>query len=195
MQENFNKGFIKTTLFLLRHITQQNAEAPTSTCLFSFPPNWFNHPSNILSTLRDGVILKANYDKSQMNLVYQHSKNKCLIVSFLWQKQHCFPPFQFSHARLSFVKITSLYMYHINILIFKWIFRLHIILFRITISLLIKARYKEWTKNLPCWCKFQRNKSALFKQTSTILLTRWCQSTRLFSLLIVSGMRHLVKLY
>jgi hypothetical protein len=97
------------------------------------------------------------------------------------KKQHCFSPFQFRLVRLSFIKTTSLYMYHIKILIFKRIFSLHIILFLITIPLFINAIYIEWTENLPCRCKFQWNKSALlFKRTSKILVTWLCESTRLF---------------
>lgn len=46
-----------------------------------------------------------------------------LMVSSLIQKQHFLLPFQFRLAKLSFVRTTPLFEYHIKIFIFKGNFK------------------------------------------------------------------------
>ena len=88
-------------------------------------------------------------------------KKRCWIVSSLEQKQHNLLPFQFILIKLSLVTITSLFRYHINILIFKGIFNFHRCFSNCTLPLLISALYIELTVNVPDCVKFQRKTSAL----------------------------------
>ena len=116
--------------------------------------------------LRGGSKSKANCTSLHRNLATWQSIKRCWIVLSLEQKQHYLLPFQFRLAKLSFVKITPLFKYHINILIFKGIFSFHKCLSNCTLPLLISALYIELTVNIPNWFKFHRKTSALsFKWT------------------------------
>jgi hypothetical protein len=71
------------------------------------------------------------------------------MLSPLQEKLYYLLPFQLRSARLSFVKTTPLYTYHMKILIFSGIHTLHIFLFVSTKPLLISARYIEGTEKWP----------------------------------------------
>jgi hypothetical protein len=94
-------------------------------------------------------ILKVICTIVHRNLTKWHSKNKCCIVSFCEQNAHIFWPFQFLLRRLSLVRDTPSFMYHMKILIFNGIFSFHIIKFSLTLLSEISARYIDLIENIP----------------------------------------------
>ena len=124
--------------------------------------------------LRGGFKSKTNCTALHRNLATWQSIKRCWIVSSLEQNQHCLLPFQFRLARLSLVKITPLFEYHINILIFRGIFSFHKYLSNCTLPLLISALYTEQLMvNIPDWFKFHLKTSALsFKWTWLMQATK-----------------------
>jgi hypothetical protein len=103
----------------------------------------------------------------------RHSKKRCLIVSFLWQKQHFSLPCQLRFTKLSFVKITPLRRYHIKFFIFSRAFVFQMILFRFGTSWWIKAEQCDFTENWPFGSKFQRKTSCSWV---SMILAMWGRS-------------------
>ena len=162
-------------------MAQHKADAPTNSCLFNLVPTPLSQLPNRWVMLWGGFKSKANYTALHRNLTTWQSIKRCWIVLSLEQKQHYLLPFQFRLAKLSFVKITPLFKYHINILIFKGIFSFHKCLSNCTLPLLISALYIELTVNIPDWFKFHRKTSTLsFKWTWLMRATKSCQKYRLW---------------
>lgn len=85
--------------FFLRH-------APIR-CRCTAVPDWgVTHCPNICDTFLGEQMFEAIWIRDQTDRASRHSKNKCFIVSSLWQKQQILLPFHFRLARLSFVNIT-----------------------------------------------------------------------------------------
>ena len=111
----------------------------------------------------------------QKNLATWQSIKRCWIVWSLEQKQHSLLPFQFLLIKLSLVRITPLFRYHINIFILRGIFNFHRCLLNCTLPLLISALYIEPTLNVPDWVKFQwKTLALLFKWTWLMRATKPC---------------------
>jgi len=97
----------------------------------------------------------------------------------LLQKQQVLIPFQFLLDKLSFVRITTLLGYHINIFVLKGIFICQISCVAL-IPLLTMCLYIELTVKIPFLFKFQRNRSLpSFKLTCTSRATRLYHSVNL----------------
>ena len=97
------------------------------------------------------------------------------------EKQHNLLPFQFLLIKLSLVRITPFFRYHIKILIFRGIFSFHKCLSNCTLSLLISILYIELMVNVPAWVRFQQKASALlFNWTWLIRVTKSCHKYRLW---------------
>ena len=88
------------------HVRFNKAAAPTRTnCLRFFVISFSQFP-NMLAKLRGFGIPQAAKTVAQPKHDIWQSKNKCCIVLFSWQKQHCWFPCQFLLARLSLVSVT-----------------------------------------------------------------------------------------
>ena len=156
-------------------MVQHKADAPTNSCLFNLVPTPLCQLANRWVMLRGGFKSKTNCTALHWNLATWQSIKRCWIVSSLEQNQHCLLPFQFRLAILSLVRITPLFNYHINILIFRGIFSFHKYLLNFTLPLLISALYIELTVNIPDWFKFHRKTSTLsFKWTWLMRATKSC---------------------
>ena len=83
-----------------------------------------------------------------MNLAKWQSKSKCCIDSSDEQKQHFLSPCH-CRAKLSFVKTTPLYKYHIKTLILRGSFSFQINVLYGIASAPNKALYIELTENNP----------------------------------------------
>jgi hypothetical protein len=89
------------------------------------------------------------------------------------QKQHLRLPYQFLFVRLSFVRVTPFQRYHKKILIFNGTLILQSLHLEGTTPHYIIEEYKERTKNIPLFCKFQTNTSlSLVRLIETTLDTR-----------------------
>jgi len=82
-----------------------------------------------------------------MNLANWQPKNKCCIYSSNEQKQHFQSPCHYRRAKLSFVKTTLLYKYHIKTLILRGSFSFQINVFYGIASATNKAMYMVLTEN------------------------------------------------
>ena len=123
-----------TTAFLQSQTDQHKAAAPTSTNSLKSLGIPFSQLSNILDILWGLGNPHAAYTVAHNILMNLQSKNRYCIVSFSWQKQHCWFPCQFRLTRLSFVRMTPLLRYHKKILIFSGLFSFQSFLFRFGVS-------------------------------------------------------------
>jgi hypothetical protein len=110
-------------------MAQQIDVAPKSTTCFNSLLIPHSQELNIFEILQGGCIFVATWIRFQIVRANWHSKKRCLIISYLWQKQYFTLSCQLLFAKLSFVSITSLRKYQRKILIFKGTFNFHIILF------------------------------------------------------------------
>jgi len=136
----------KLNHFLLNQIDQQVAVA--SNIILGLRSFW-KPQSQLLKRwgIRWGILrgwerFNTTCMQPQITRENRHSKKRCLIVSFLWQKQHFTLPCQLHFAKLSFVKITPLWRYHIKILIFIGAFVFQMNLFKFRSSWWIKAKFQ-----------------------------------------------------
>jgi hypothetical protein len=73
-----------------------------------------------------GIKLKKIWTILHVNLAKWQSKSECYIDSSKEQKQHFLSPYHCRSAKLSFVKTTPLYRYHMKTLILRGSFSFHI---------------------------------------------------------------------
>jgi hypothetical protein len=117
--------------FLHNHNDQEVAAAPSRISGFKSFSRPHSQLPKILDTLRGWDKPKAACIIDHTAWEKRHSKKRCWIVSSLWQKQQTLLPCQLHFGKLSFVRITPLCKYHINIFIFKGAFNFHMRLFRL----------------------------------------------------------------
>jgi hypothetical protein len=129
--------FSKTISFLLSQRAQQVLAAPSKMMFLRLCSNPSSQLPNILETLEGGDIPKAKKITPQTLRANRYSKNKCLIISGLWQKQQDLFPCQLCLARLFLVRITPLLRYQRKTLIFSGAFNFHSLLFRLGTSFLL----------------------------------------------------------
>jgi hypothetical protein len=114
--------------------------------------------------------------------------NKEVLDSFwLTKKQQALFPFQFLLAKLSFVRMTPLFRYHINIFILRGIFicQISCVAFK---PLMTRCLYIKLTVNAPLLCIFHINKSI---PSFRLICTRL--ATRVYHLVKLSSTKALLK--
>ena len=131
--------FSKTISFLFIQIGHMVVAAPNKAILLRLFAKQPNHRPNMLKILCGFGTPRAKKITPQTIRANRQSKNRCLIVSISWQKQHVLLPCQLRLAKLSFVKMTPLLRYHKKTLFFRGAFSCHNRLFRLGTSHLIKA--------------------------------------------------------
>lgn len=108
-----------------------------------------------------------------------HPKKRWLMDSIELQKLQYLLPFQFLLTRLSFVKITPFFKYHMKILIFNGSLNCQISC--VTLILVLTRRlYMDLTENTPfLWRDHTNIFLPSWRFTCTILVTRSCHSKSL----------------
>ena len=103
------RDLLKTQSFRQFQIAQSKAQTPTRIWPLSIlliPTNQFPNKFGILV---GGGKLYATWTVRQIKVAKGQEIKRCWIVSSLSQKQHFLHPFQFRLAKLSLVRITSLW--------------------------------------------------------------------------------------